>query len=144
MPNSRLALSTHRATADTWVMLDLIGLPRSLGSWPVSSSFGTFRRGHFAHFVAARTEIRRVRNCYFGRGYRRLTQHITAASNRLDVVVTAGCSGKLFAERANQNINDFGLGLVSSPVKVVEDHTFWQDRSFPPAEEVEDAVFLRG
>src|SRR6201987_1601122 len=134
MPNSRHALPTDRATADAWVMLDLIGPPRSLGSWPVSLSFGTFRHGHFAHFVAACTEIRRVRNCYFGRRYRRLTQHIAAASHRLDVVVTAGCSGKLFAERANQNINDFGLGLVSSPVKVVEDHTLCKDRSFPQAE----------
>jgi len=133
MPNSRHTLPTDRAIAAARLMLDLIGLPCALGPRPASSSYDTLRRGSFANFVAARTEILGAR--YWCRGHcRQLTQHVAAASHGLDVVTTACCLGKFLAERANQNINDFRLGLVYSSVKVVEKHSLCQDRSFPQAE----------
>ena len=142
--NSRQVRPTDRAIANAQLRLGLIGLPCSLGSRPASSPYGTLRRGSFANFVAARTEILRVRYWCSGRHGRRLTQHISAAPHGLDVVTAAGCLGNFFAERANQNINDFRLRLVYSSVKVAEKHLLAQDRSFPQAEYLKDAVFLRG
>src|SRR5215469_17512185 len=101
MPNSRRVLPTDRAIADARLMLDLIGLPCTLGSRPASLSYGTFRRGSFADF-----EIPGARFRCRGRHCRQLTQHIAAAPHGLDVVTAAGCFDKLFAQRANQNIDD--------------------------------------
>jgi hypothetical protein len=60
-PNSQQARPTDRAIVNAQLMLGLIGLPFTLGSRPAGSPHGTFRRGSFVDFVAARTEILRVR-----------------------------------------------------------------------------------
>jgi hypothetical protein len=56
----------------------------------------------------------------------------------------AGCSGKLFAQPANQTINDPGFGRNRSPIKVGENHLLRQKAPSPQAEQLEDAVFLLG
>jgi len=97
-------------------MLDLIGLPCALGSRSARSPYGTFYRASFANLVAACTEVREARYWCLGRLCRRLSQHVAAAPHGLDVVTAAGGPGNFFAQRTNQNLNDFGLWLVHPPV----------------------------
>ena len=110
-PNSRQARPTDRAIANAQLMLGLIGLPFTLGSRPASSPYGTFRRGSFANFIAARTEILRVRYWCRGRHGRRLTQRISAAPHGLDVVTAASCSGNFFCGECKPKYQRFLVGV---------------------------------
>ena len=128
------ALPTDWAILDDRLMLRLIGLLSTLGFGMARSLYGTFHCGSFAsRLFAARTEI-------FGTGCRRharycreLSQHIAASPHSLDVVISAGCSGELFAQGADQNINYFRLRLVHPPVKVIKNPALRHDSSFAQA-----------
>src|SRR4051812_33424056 len=51
-----------------------------------------------------------------------LAQHITAAPDRLDIVLAVGRVGELLAQLADEHVDDLELGLVHAAIEVVEEH----------------------
>src|SRR6516225_124890 len=125
-------------------MVDPTGLRCRLGSRSARPGDCVSNLGLFLGLVAACSEVFLVRYWCSDRHRRRLTQHITATPHSLDVVTAAGCSGKFFAQAANKNVNDFRLRLVHPTVNVTEKHPPRQNASFTQAEQLEDAILLRG
>ena len=61
-----------------------------------------------------------------------------------DVVITARRLGELFAQLADENINDLKLGLAHSAIEVLEKHFPRDDGILLQGEEFEDGVLLAG
>ena len=58
--------------------------------------------------------------------------------------MAAGRLSKLFAQLADEDVDDLELGLVHPPVKVIEEHLLCQGRALAQAQQFEDSVFLAG
>lgn len=83
--------------------------------------------GDFAH-------VRRIR----------LTQHIAAAPDGLDVVDTAGSTVELLAQLADENVDDLQFRLIHAAIEVVEEHFLGERRPFAEREQLQHLVFLAG
>src|SRR5215472_11883699 len=60
--------------------------------------------------------------CGFPRPDRRISEDIAATPHRLDVMTATGRLRELFAQLADEQVDDLDLGLVHPAVEVVEEH----------------------
>src|SRR6266849_5885358 len=74
----------------------------------------------------------------------RLTKDMAAAEYRLDVVLAIGSAGELFAQPADENVDDLGVGLIQSAIELIEECFLGHDTAFAQAKELEDLVLLAG
>src|SRR6266567_3293461 len=81
---------------------------------------------------------------YFRLVFRGFPQYITASPDRFDVILAARGVGELFAELADEHINDFQLRLVHAAIEMVEEHLLGQGRTFAQAQEFQHLVLLAG
>ena len=51
----------------------------------------------------------------------RLAQHVAAPPNCLDVILAARSVGELFAQLADENVDDLGFGLVQATIELIEE-----------------------
>src|SRR4029077_12626065 len=77
---------------------------------------------------------------FFGR----LAQHVAAAPDRLDVVLAARGIGELFAQLADEDVDDLQFRLVHAAVEMIEEHLLGQRRAFAQAQELQHLVLLAG
>src|SRR5271163_2382923 len=89
-------------------------------------------------FLTSRTKMTFRR----GRHLHRVTQHIATAPHGLDVVFAAGRQGELFAQLADENVDDLELGLVNPAIEVVEEHLLGYGGALAHAEQLKNGVFL--
>ena len=94
--------------------------------------------------AAAKPSLAHWDVCLGGRRCHRFVKHIAPAPYRFDVVIAARRLGELFAQLADENINDLELGLARSAIEGVEKHFPRDDGTFSPGEEFEDGVLLAG
>ena len=73
-----------------------------------------------------------------------IAKNISPTPNRFDIIVAGGCCGKLLAQFANENVDDFEFWLVHAPIEVVEEHFLRQCCALAQAEQFEHAVFFAG
>jgi len=74
----------------------------------------------------------------------RVAQHIPAAPNSFNVILTASRRRQLFAQLADEDVDDLEFRLVHAAVKVVQEHFLGERRSFAQRQQLEYAVFLAG
>ena len=103
---------------------------------------GTVPGGHRRELTLSPAS--RIVTCVGGCRCHRLVKHIAAAPYRFDVVIAACRLGELFAQLADENINDLELGLVHSAIEVVEKHFPRDDGALLQGKEFEDGVLLAG
>src|SRR5271156_5701609 len=82
---------------------------------------GSPLRRHFFHWVA---------------------QHVAAAPDGFDVVVTVRRRRKLLAQLADEDVDDLELGLVHAAIEMIEEHLLGQRRALPERKELEHLIFL--
>jgi hypothetical protein len=75
---------------------------------------------------------------------RRVAEDIAATPHRFDIVIAAGRLSELFAQIADEHVNNLEFRLVCRPVKVIEKHCLREDGALVKAEELEDGIFLAG
>jgi len=73
---------------------------------------------------------------------RRVAKHVAATPHGFDVVTAAGRVGELFAELADEDIDDLGVRLVCSVIKLVEKHILREDDAFAQTEELKNGILL--
>ena len=66
----------------------------------------------------------------------RLAQHVAAAPHRFDVVLAVRGVGELFAQLADEDVDDLQLRLVHAAIEVIEEHFLGQRRAFAQAKGV--------
>ena len=71
-------------------------------------------------------------------------QYIAPPPHRLDVVLAVRGVGKLLAQLADKNVDDFDLRLVHAAVKIVDKHLFGKRRALPQAQQLQHLVLLAG
>src|SRR3954471_10408824 len=74
----------------------------------------------------------------------RVAQHITASPDCFDVMLAIAGDGQLFAQLANENVDNFQFRLVHAAVEVVEEHLLGQGCPLPQREQLEHLIFLAG
>src|SRR6516164_6888811 len=74
----------------------------------------------------------------------RIAEPIASTPNGLDIVFAAGCLRQLFAQFADENIDDLERRLVHPAIEMAEKHLLGYRGALPPAEQLEDAVFFAG
>jgi len=94
--------------------------------------------------AAAKPSLPHRHVCLGSRRCHRLVKNIAAAPYRFDIVIAARRLSELFAQLADENINDLELGLVRSAIEVVEKHFPRDDGTLSQGEEFEDSVLLAG
>src|SRR5262245_38955256 len=106
-----------------------------LRSGPAGSNSPTWDR----EWPARTLESEKYSGClaHVGGSVAVFAQHIAAAPHRLDVVLSAGCNGKLLAELADKDVDDLQLRLVHAAIKVVEEHLFGEGGAFAQREKLE-------
>jgi len=73
-----------------------------------------------------------------------VTKHIAAAPHRFDVVIAASRLGELFAQLAEEYIDDLKLRLVHSVIEPVKKHFLREDGTLAQTEKLEDAILFAG
>src|SRR6516162_5132783 len=71
-----------------------------------------------------------------------VVEPVASPPHGLDMVFAACRLCQLFAQIADQNIDDLELWFVHPAIEMVEKHLLGYDRIFAQAEQLEDAVFL--
>ena len=71
-------------------------------------------------------------------------EHVTAAPYGLDMVIAACRMGEFLAQLTDKDVDDFALGLVHSPVEVVQKHLFRNGGAFVTAKQLENPILLAG
>ena len=94
--------------------------------------------------AAAKPSLAHWDVCLGGRRCHRFVKHIASAPYRFDVVIAARRLGELFAQLADENINDLKLGLAHSAIEVIEKHFPRDDGIILHGEEFKDGVLLAG
>src|SRR5437016_3012620 len=56
-------------------------------------------------------------------------QHVAAAPDGLDVIGAAAGQAELFAQLADEHVDDFQFGLVHAAIKMVQEHLLGQRRA---------------
>src|SRR5262249_43267077 len=75
---------------------------------------------------------------------RRIAQHVAAAPDRLDVMLTVRCSSELLAQLADEDVDDLELRLVHAAIEMVQEHLLGERRAFAQAQQLEHLVLLAG
>ena len=71
-------------------------------------------------------------------------EHVTAAPYGLDMVIAACRMREFLAQLTDKDVDDFELGLVHSPVEVVQKHLFRNGGAFVTAKQLENPILLAG
>src|SRR6516164_1239009 len=83
---------------------------------------------------------------HFGRRRARLrrpvAKHIAVTPHRLNVMASASGSSELFAQLANENVKDLGLGFVDSSIELVEKVFSGHSVTLAQTEQFENGVLL--
>src|SRR6185437_10686250 len=79
-----------------------------------------------------------------GRFGGRIAENIAASPHRLDVILAFGGDRELFAQLADEDVDDLQLRLVHAAIEMVEEHLLGEGRALAQAQQFENAVFLAG
>ena len=71
-----------------------------------------------------------------------VVQRIATSPHGLDVVRAASSLSQLFAQLADENINDRELGSDDPAVKMIEDHFLGQGSAFSETQQFKNGVFF--
>jgi hypothetical protein len=74
----------------------------------------------------------------------RVAKHVPAAPYGLDKVIAAFRMREFLAQLTDKDVDDFELGLVHSPVEVVQKHFLGNDGAFVTAKQLENPILLAG
>ena len=72
----------------------------------------------------------------------RISQDVTPAPDRLDVMPSTGCRLQFLAQLADKHVDDFQFGLVHAAVEMIEEHLFGERRPLPQGKQLEHLIFL--
>src|SRR6185503_2713470 len=73
--------------------------------------------------------------------FARIAQHVAAAPDGFDVVLTGGRL-QLLAQLADEDVDDFQFRLVHAAVEMVQEHLLGQRRALAEREQLQHLVFL--
>src|ERR1700710_616185 len=73
-----------------------------------------------------------------------LAQHIAAAPDGLDIIVSAAGEAELLAKLADEDVDDLQFRLVHAAVKVVQEHFLGERGALAERQQLQHRIFLAG